>query len=152
MPDFLKNIADGMKRQARAHPGVVVRPAPFRGKALGELPQGAHLHLMFFPEPMLFWLRIGRKGLAPENDFSPNGLERARKRDNEVKTFLRDFGAGVDAQKFHGAQELYYFTDCYWPVVVRPDEPAGGNDDTAVFQKNVAGTGPVLAAPRLLGE
>jgi len=119
-------IATQMKRDALARPGNLTYPPRFQQRVLGELPQHAYLHLAYYPVSKYFWLRISRKGLAPENDFSPDAITRANARDAEVKTFLRFFGAPHDVEIYHGAQELFYFTDCYWVAI---GEAAGADKE-----------------------
>lgn len=154
--DTLDAIAAGMKRQALAYPGAVVRPVITPGKSPGEFPRGAIVFVKALSTPtesaLMLWLRIARKGLSPENDFSPQSIRRARAWQTETQTFLRAFGAGPDVQVFQGAEGLYYFVDCYWSQDLRPENPAGATHGETPLQKTLVDPGGGLALARTLGE
>lgn len=113
--DYLRTLADRMKRAARHAPGKPVYPPQ-------PLKNGAQLVLRYLPEKR-FVLRIARHGLSPLNDYSANATRRLNAWRTECKTFCAKFGVAPDAAMADGAQELIYFVDVTWNETV-PEAPA----------------------------
>lgn len=103
MSEMLARIAERMKREARAHPGV-----PFKHL----FTNGAEAAVVVMRDGMR--LRIARRGVYPPHDFSSAAAERQRKWDWECETFRRAFGVPDNSEREDGTQTIFYFRIYRW--------------------------------------
>jgi hypothetical protein len=104
----LKEIADDMKRRAKASPGEIVTPIdPFF--ANGKLSHGAKLRLKYLADSYEYRLQVQRDGEQPYPETT-----RFRAWERELKTFASFFGALKNQTIEHQKGETTYAAVIIW--------------------------------------
>lgn len=110
--NILDRIAERMTRDALARHGVPVK-REFKNEAVVVLkidaPANGHARAT---------LRIVRKGLSPQNDFSKVGPRRRAAWTKEIDTFRRAFAVPDGIEPTPGTQTVFYFADFVWTMAV----------------------------------
>ena len=118
--NILNRIAERMKADAVARPGVKVKH---------EFKNGAVVVLLVerVGDKKMMRLKIVRRGLAPQNDFSREGGKRRAAWESEVETFCRAFAVPADALRRDGVETVFYHALFSWVLDAVP--ATGGERD-----------------------
>lgn len=103
--NVLERIGAWLKASALARPGTPIKR---------EFKNGAVVSLVY--ENCEMKMRIVRRGLSPQNDFSKNGTARRDAWHREIATFRRAFGVPETALCSEGAQTVFYFAVLVWTL------------------------------------
>lgn len=102
--NILARIGERMTRDALVRSGVIKR----------EFKNGAVVTMCASAGEMQ--MRIVRRGLAPQNDFSKDGSARRKAWDREIDTFREAFAVPETAARADGTRAMFYFAELVWAL------------------------------------